>query len=407
MTPIVSQDPLQELGPASRGRIYAELREQRPVCWSPAHSAWVMTRYADVRSVLLHPEVLPVDVMPFLDSLSRRGNLDLSSLIRFSTSLSLLTRPPNHEGLRKMLAKALGGIRRINLTELLERRANLLLDRGEQDGVIDLAAGYSRKLALFVISTFLGVPEEDVPALGDLAFDLMAIFEAFLPSVRMLTVLNNSAAALMDYFERLIRARRRNPGDDGASLMVALADEQLQCSDEELAGYCTFFFIAAEETTSAGIAGACHILLQRPDLRERLCRDPALIPAAARELLRLVTPVQYVMRQLRIDTQVGGQLIPAGEVALLVLGAANRDPAAFPDPDEPVIERSGPESMVFAPGPYRCVGGQLAAFELELAVRKLIERPEIRFIGEAPVWTERRNISPLKHLKVTFEKQDR
>jgi cytochrome P450 len=395
-------DPLRELGPFTRHRIYAELRERLPIYWSSTHAAWILTRYEDVVGILTNPDALALDVMPFLQSLSRRGNLDLSSLLKFCSSLSLLTRPPNHDALRRVLAQALGGIMRMNLPEILEERAELLLERGKQSGSIDLAAGYGRALPLFVISRFLGVPEDDVPKLGELAFDLIAVFEGALPTVGGLTKLNRSAAALMDYFRDLIDSRRRNPGHDGASLIVELADKQLRCSDDDLAGYCTFFFIAAEETTAAGISGAVLTLLQHPELRAQISGDRSLLPQTARELLRLGSPVQYVFRQMRVDTQVAGQLIREGEATMLILGAANRDPAVFPNPDEPELNRSGPESLVFAPGPYRCIGAQLAAFEVELAIRKVLERPSLRLSADAPIWAERRNISPLKRLTAHF-----
>jgi hypothetical protein len=314
----------------------------------------------------------------------------------------LLTRPPRHDSFRRLLAQALSGIRRLNLPELLERRADLVLERGERDGAIDLAGGYGRALALFVIGSFLGVPEDDLPELNVLAVDLWAVFERILPSVNTLIRLDKAAAALMDYFARLIESRRQNPADDGASLLVRLADEQLRCSNEELAGYCTFFFIAAEETTATAISGAALMLLQRPGWRAQLASDPARIPQAVRELLRLASPVQYVARQLRVDIQISGQLIRAGDAILLMLGAANRDPAAFPNPDEPELDRSGPESLVFAPGPYRCIGAQLATFEVEVAVRKLLERPRIQLSPDPPIWTDRMNIAPLQRLPAYF-----
>jgi pimeloyl-[acyl-carrier protein] synthase len=400
--PTRSYDPLRELDPANREGIYAELREKTPVYWSSVHGAWILTRYADVSAILRHPDALPLSVLPFVQSLCQRGNLDLSSLLGFRSSLSLLMGPPRHDAVRPVLAQALAGIRRLNLPELLERRADLLLESGERDGSIDLAEGYGRALALFVIGSFLGIPEEDLPELSGLAVGLIAIFERTLQSVSALIRLNKCAAALQDYFARQIALRRQNLAEDGTSLLVRLADERLGCSSEELAGYCTFFFIAAEETTSAAISGAALLLLQRPALRAQLAGDPSRLSHAVRELLRLVSPVQYVGRQLRVDIQVAGQFIRAGEPILLMLGAANRDPAAFPNPDEPELGRTGPEALVFAAGPYRCIGAQLATFEVEVAVRKLLARPRLQLSPQAPIWIDRRNIAPLKRLQADF-----
>lgn len=400
--PVLSHDPLRELGPATRDRIYAELREQMPVYRSSVFAAWVLTRYADVTKVLRHPDALALEMASFLQSVSQRGNLDLSSLIQFCSSVSLLTRPPRHDVVRRVLTQALGRIWRMNLPDLLERRADQLLAAGERDGSIDLACGYGGPLARFVIGTFLGVPEHDLPQLAVLARDLIVVLERTYSSMSTLIKLNRSAAALIDYFVGLIALRRQNSRDDGTSLMVKLADEQLGCSDQELAGFCTFFFIAAEETTAASISGAALILLQHPSLRAQLFSDSSRLPQAVGEMLRLMSPVQFVARKLHSDVNLGGQLVRAGDPIVLMLGAANRDPAAFPNPDEIELNRNGPESLVFVVGPYRCIGAQLATFEIELAIRKLLERPHIR-LSQAPVWADRMNIAPLLQLQACFE----
>jgi cytochrome P450 len=329
--------------------------------------------------------------------------LRLSKLLAFVSSLSLLNRPPRHEAIRRMLAQALAGVRNFNLAASLEHRADEILSAGARNGKIDLAADYGRALALFVIGTFLGIAEEDVCELGALGADFMAIFERQLPSVSMLMKLNDCAGALMTYFADLIAAKRQNPADDGISLIVRLSDEALACSDEELAGHCTFFFIAAEETTGAAITSAAHTLLQRPGLQGALRADRSRIGDAARELLRLASPVQYVARQLRSDIRIADQLIPAGDALILMLGSANRDPAAFPDPDEPHLDRRGPDSLVFAAGPYRCVGAQLATFEMEVAIRNLLAWPALRLSHQPPIWTDRMNIAPIRRLEAVFQ----
>ncbi len=398
-------DPLLGLHPANREAIYRELRERMPAYRSAVHAGWVLMRYADVNAVLRHPDALALDAMPFLQSLADRGAVRLPKLLSFVSSLSLLNRPPRHEAIRRMLARALAGARSETLPEMLDHRASEILSLGERDGKIDLAADYGRTLALFVIGTFLGIPEEDVSELGTLGADFMAIFERQLPSVSMLRKLNDGAGALMTYFADLIAAKRQNPGDDGISLIVRLSDEVLACSDEELAGHCTFFFIAAEETTRAAITSGAHMLLQRPGLQVALRADPSRVADASRELLRLASPVQYVARQLRSDIRIAGRLIPAGEALILMLGSANRDPAAFPDPDEPDLDRRGPDSLVFASGPYRCVGAQLAALEMDVAIRNLLAWPGLRLSEQPPLWTDRMNIAPIRRLDAVFEPQ--
>jgi cytochrome P450 len=397
----VSTDPLAGLNAANRYGRYRYLREHMPMYHSVLHSGWVVSRFADVNEVLLHPEAMALDVTPFLEAFAQRSTVDVSSLLCFCSSLSLLNRPPLHDDVRRTLAQSLGGIVRMGLPQLVSQRAEQLLDDGERCGSINLADGYGRAIALFTMGAFLGIPEQDLPMLGALARDFMAIFERIILSVSGMSELNRCAAALTEYFIPLLRARRRAPGEDGLSMIVRLADERYQPSDEQLAQNCLFFFTAAEETTSAAISAAALTVLQRPALRARLCQDPAL-RGVAQELLRLASPVQYVARQMRRDCDIAGQKVSAGESLILLLGSANRDPAAFPDPDDPVFDRTGPRSVVFAAGPYTCVGAQLATLEVEAALRALLARPHLELSALPPVWSGRMNISPLRELHAVF-----
>ncbi|GAC1305151.1 MAG: biotin biosynthesis cytochrome P450 [Steroidobacteraceae bacterium] len=395
-------DPLADLNAANRYVIYQELRERMPVYWSTVHSSWVITRYGDVSGILRHPESLALEVMPFLRELSRRGDLDLSHLMRFCGSLSLLTRPPRHDAVRGALAQALGGVRRLNLHEMLDERADRLLDEGERLGSIDLAENYGRALSLFAIATFLGIPEEDLPRLTEPASVFVTLFEYTPPSVRTLTQLDRCAAELSAYFTTLLATRRQSPGTDGLSLLLRSADERFGPDDAEFAENCSFLFSEAMEATATAISSAALMLMQRPAARAQLYATPSLLPAAVQEMLRLASPIQFVGRQMRSDVEIAGQRIPAGAPVLLMLGAANRDSAAFPDPDTPMFDRAGPKPLTFALGPYTCAGAQLASLEIEIALRKLLDRPRLQLAPSPPVWSSRRNIAPLQQLPACF-----
>ncbi|HEY1615386.1 MAG TPA: cytochrome P450 [Rhizomicrobium sp.] len=402
---VPASDPLSGLRPNARTAVYRALLRESPVHWSRAHAAWVLMRYGDVSLVLRHPQALALKVAPFLEKLSRRGNADLTSLLAFTSSLSLMMRPPRHDVVRRLFAQVMGNFRRSKLPGLLEARADTLLLAGTKDGSIDLARGYGRELALFTIGTILGIPAQDLSNLGDIGGGLIAIFDRMLPSMSRMAELNRAAAMLIEYFERLIADRRRMPQDDGLSAMLSLATGELACSDQELAGFCSFFFIAAEETTAAALAAAAFALLDDGDLRARLTRDHTKIAGFAREILRLSSPVQYVAREAGIDLDIGGQAIRAGQGIVLMLGAANRDPDVFPEPDTLDVDRAGPEPLAFAAGPYRCIGAQLATFEIELATTRLLEWPNLFLSPEAPVWEERMNIAGLRRLTACFSRE--
>jgi pimeloyl-[acyl-carrier protein] synthase len=397
-----SHDPLRGLNSANRYEVYAGLRERLPIYWSSVHPAWIVTRYVDVNTVLRRPDAVPVDPSKHLLPLARRGGIDLSSLLRFCDSLVFFAQPPRHDAIRRVMAQTLAGIRSLDVPQLLGGNADRLLDAGQRAGTIDLAGGYGKVLPLIVGATFLGIPQEHISQLSGLADDLIGIFEFSVPSISILKKLNRCAGELADYFSSMIIARRRIPADDGASLIIRLADEQLHCDDEELAYYCLNFFLAAEATTGAAISSAALTLLQNPSLSAQLRADPALFPVAVSEFMRLATPVQFVARQLPVDIELAGQLIPAGDPVMLILGSVNRDPAAFPNPNEPLLDRSEPKPLSFAAGPYSCIGIQLATLEVEVAMRRLLERPSLRLASEPAVWSPRRNFAPLERVPACF-----
>jgi cytochrome P450 len=184
---------------------------------------------------------------------------------------------------------------------------------------------------------------------------------------------------------------------------VRLAGETFACSDNELAGYCAFFFTAAAENTSIAISAAAVMLLQRPQLRARLQADRLLVPAAVREFLRLAAPVQFVVRQSKKDIGLAGLTIRAGEPMVLMLGAANRDPDAFANPDEVDLDRSGADALSFSAGPHRCLGAQLATLEMEIAIRAILDNPRLRLSSQVPVWAPRMNIAPLERADACFD----
>jgi cytochrome P450 len=396
-------DPLRGLNPLNRNEIYRELRANAPVYWSTLHTGWVLTRYADVAAVLRHPDVAALDAMAFFESVCRRGGLDLPRFLEFMSSMSFLRERSRHDAIRRLLTQLLAELRRTDITAMIERRADDLLEQGERNRTIDLAQGYGKSIALFTAGTLLGLPEEDVSELGRLAGELTTVFERSMPSVSTLRKLETHAASMLDYFGRQVLSRREHPGQDGVSRLVRLAGEHLVASDSELAGYCAFFFTAAAENTAIAISASALMLLQNPQLRIRLRDDPLLVPAAVRELVRLVTPAQFVVRQSKSDLDVGGQTIRAGQAIILMLGAANRDPEAFPNPDEIDLDRSGPEALSFSVGAHRCLGAQLATLELEVAVRAILNHPRLRLSSDAPVWAPRMNIASPEHVSACFD----
>jgi|SRR5215469_10015569 len=400
--PVLNSDPLSSFAPHQRADAYKRLLAGPPVYWSSVQAGWVLSRYADVSAMLHHPDALVLKVAPFIAEVGKRGNIDIADLHAFSASLSLLMRPPHHDKTRRLLAQVLGNFRRTELPAQLEAKARQLLEEGARNGSINLGAGYGRALPMFVASFILGIPESDHHEIDGACAALIGTFDRLFPSLSQMKALNGVAGTMMRYFERLIAQRRRSPGDDGLSRMIELSSAENLCSDRELAGFCSFFFIAAVETTASAIACGARMLVDRPELAEGLRRDASLLPAFASEILRLSSPVQYVAREAGRDFHIGGHSIPAGAGIVLMLGPANRDPEAFPSPDELNLDRTGPEPLAFAAGPYRCIGSHLATFEIQLAAKELLAWPQLRLSSETLVWSDRLNVARLDRCIANF-----
>jgi cytochrome P450 len=341
--------------------------------------------------------------MAFFESVCRRGGLNFPRFLEFMSSMSFLSERSRHDAIRRLLTQLLAELRRTDIATSIERRADELLKQGEAKGTIDIAAGYGKSMALFTAGTLLGLPEDDVSELGHLAGELTTVFERSMPSVSTLRKLEARAASMLDYFGRQVLSRRHKPGEDGISRLMRLAGAQLASSDSELAGYCAFFFTAAAENTAIAISASALMLLQDTALRVRLRGDRSLVPAGVREFVRLVTPAQFVVRQSKSDLEVGGQTIRGGQAIILMLGAANRDPEAFPNPDEIDLDRSGPEALSFSTGTHRCLGAQLATLELEIAIRAILDHPRLRLSSESPVWAPRMNIASPERIEACFD----
>ena len=398
----LSPDPLADLTPETLVTTYARLREAAPVHWSRYFGGWVLTRHADAVTVLGDPTFLADDPIARFDRLEKRGGVSLPNLRTLLTDVPFYTNPPRHLLLRRFLSRL---FQLLELTEVrgrLAERADALMSAARQAGGINLVAGFGNDLALFVMSTALSLPFEDCVAVAGNFHEVARNFELEPKPLRELRRTEAGVGVVLDYFERLVVERRGGPEEDGFSLLVRLGDRELGMNDRELAGFCTFVFMGGQETTGTGIPHAAVMLLERGDVRARLAAKPGKIAGAARELLRLAAPFQYVARIASRDGEIGGQAIAAGERVNIILGAANRDPAAFLDPDAIDIDRQGPDSLAFGHGAYRCLGMAVAHMETEVALAALLANPDLRLVPGSVVWDTRTRVPALTRAWAEF-----
>ncbi|MFF0433614.1 cytochrome P450 [Streptomyces sp. NPDC004327] len=285
--------------------------------------------------------------------------------------------PPRHTRLRALVTPPLGAGPVAALRPRIRRIARRLADPLVARDGVDLVAEFAAPFPLLVISGVLGVPQERQAWFREQALALQrAGGTRGDRSGAGMAVAERAAGALDAFFRRELDARR-GPGRDRGDLLSALAraaDEGTALSPEEQSATCIHLLTAGHETTTGLIGKAVLALLARPGLRDGLRADPGLWPAAVDEFLRHDPPVQMVTRWAWRDTALAGCPVRAGDRLVLVLGAAGRDPARFPDPDRLDIHREAARHCAFGLGVHYCAGAGLARAEAETGLAELLDR---------------------------------
>ncbi|MEV6277900.1 cytochrome P450 [Nocardia sp. NPDC051832] len=359
---------------------YARLRAEAPVYHSAEPELWIVSRYADVRTVLRDPERFSSEVGG-LESDPFNPGLDLPKwltgiLSRISAVRVLLTSdPPDHTILRRKVGRAFTP-RRMAAWEPRIRAitARLVDDMLAVDRSADLVRDLASPLPTTVIAELLGVPTERNDDFKRWSDDLINGLLTGGPRIPMF----RSAIAISWFFLRTIRHRRRDPGDDLISLLIT-GDGDEALTQWELVTFCILLLAAGNETTTNLIANAMLAVFDRPALRQQLCANPELAAAVIAEALRFDGPGQGLMRVTRTEVTLSDTVIPAGAYVIPLLGSANRDPEHWPDPDEFLLNRPNiNEHLAFGSGIHYCIGNALARIEATAALEEIARRlPDI------------------------------
>ena len=380
---------------------YRALRSAAPV-WKSPLGAWVLTRYDDIATLLKDGSFVHDFAGEISDTRKRRGILE--EPVYASLGRSMLVRdPPDHTRLRGLVARAFTARRVEEMRPGIEAIVKKLLDAAIPNGKMDLIEDFSHTLPVIVICDMLGLPEEDRgPFLSGYRISGRAIDPV--PMTREeLDEANSNTMRGRAYFGKLFERRRAEPGDDLTSALLQVRDEQDgRLSDDELYSNISLLFAAGHETTANLIANGMLALLRNRGEWERLVADPALAGSAVEEILRYDSSVQLTTRKASKDVEIGGQKIARGEDIICLLGAGNRDPQAFEDPEKLDISRKNVRPLSFGGGVHTCLGAQLARIEAEVAFRELAKRlPHIQLDDpENPVWKPTITLRRLESLPV-------
>ncbi|GAA3873787.1 cytochrome P450 [Streptomyces lacrimifluminis] len=380
---------------------YEELRRSDDLFWDRRTGAWIATGHAVVSSAAGHPGLSSVRY-PDIEAVPE----ELRPLARVLSRQMLYNDAPDHPRLRALISKAFAPRAVAALRARIVEAVDLIIARAAPTGRMDIVADLARPLPLTIICDLLDVPEADRAAVAAWSEPVAeAIGNSRLDADRNREA-SQSMADMLAYLRDLLTRQDTPPAPDTLRAMVTAQAGNTDQDLDELLANCALLLIAGHETTTHFIGNATLALLRHPDAADQLRRRPELMPAAVEELLRYDAPVQLMLRRARHDLDLSGRRIAEGQTVLLVCGAANRDPAVFPDPHTLDFERagSGGRHMAFGHGPHFCLGAALARLEGAIVLEALLTRlPDLRLDGtEAPRWQRSLNFRGLTRLDVAF-----
>jgi len=378
--------------------MYHRLRAEDPVHHSPL-GFWVLTRYADVLAMLRDPRLIKEPIAAFVAA--RFGVAVPPGL-----GLSMLDRdPPDHTRLRGLVSKAFTPRALERLRPEIQQIVDGLLDEVRARGSMDLIEEFAYPLPVRVICEMLGVPVKDHERFKAWGLDIARGLDAIMlpPDSPVGQRSVSGRRALAEYFRELIAERRAAPRDDMLSALIAAEEAGDTLNEEELLATCILLLVAGHETTVNLIGNGTLALLRHPAELRKLRERPGLIGTAVEELLRFDGPVQRTARIPSEDITIGGQTIGKGEMVMPFLGAADRDPTQFPDPDRLDITRSDNRHIAFGMGIHFCLGAPLARMEGQIAINTLLARlPRLTLATDQPRFRQSLTLRGLEALPVSF-----
>lgn len=380
------------------------LREMSPVLWSSAVGGWILTGYDHIVVTFKDTDSYgnAHRLTRALDHLEPELQDQLEPFRRHYSILGLIhADPPDHTRIRRLVLKAFTPPVIEAMRPRIQEIVDGLLDQLEDDGTVDLIERFAFALPINVLATILGVPHSDSRLFRRWADDILAFQGRNKPEAAALLRAQDAVFEAREYLADLILSKRAAPDGSVLSQLVSAEAEGDKLTMDELLSTTITLLVAGHETTTSLIGNGVLALMQHREHWDAIRGDPTLIPQAVEEVLRFESPVARQPRLIRRDVELGGQTLRAGDIAFQMLGAANRDPAHFMDPDAFDIRRDPNRHIAFGLGPHFCIGAPLARAEGQIAFATLSARfPELE-LGEAPHWDlQKPNSRVLRELPV-------
>jgi cytochrome P450 len=364
---------------------YRALREHDPVHRMPDGS-YFLTRYDDCETLYKDAKTFSSDKK--VEFLPKFGP---SLLFEHHTTSLVFNDPPLHTHVRRAISGALSPRAIAEMEPGLVALVDRLLDRMAGKSQVNLIADFAAAIPVEIIGNLLGVPHEERGPLRGWSLAILGALEPVLTEAQMQAG-NDAVREFLAYLKVLTSERRRNPGDPEHDVLTRLINgehEGRKLTETELLQNCIFILNAGHETTTNLIGNALHVLTQWPQEKQRLRDDPRLMKTAVEEVLRFESSNQLGNRRVVADTMVGGVAMKEGDLITICIGAANRDPKHFPDPDRFDVGRTPNRHLAFASGIHACAGMNVARLEGRIAIERFLQRfPGYRLDG-APVRSPR------------------
>ncbi len=382
--------------------LYARLRTEDPVHWDSFLHAWVVTKYPDVIRVLHH---FSANRTPTPEQLSAMNLSALNPIAKVMVRQMLFLDPPDHTRLRALASAAFTPSRMERLRSHIQEIADSLLDgiiaRG---GRMDLIADFAAPLPAIVTAEMLGVPVADHEKLKDWSADFAEMLGNFQHNPERFPRVLQSVESMGKYFRAAMKEQREHPRDGLIHAMMTAEVDGGKLSDEEIVANLIVTMVGGQETTTNLIGNGMLTLLHHRAEMEQLRADSSIIASAVEELLRYESPSQHTARLAPEDLEMGGKQIRKRQAVIAVMGAANRDPERFPDPDRLDLTRQDNRHVAFGWAAHFCFGAPLARIEGQIAFETLLRRlPDLALESGAPVaWRPNLGLRGLTALHVTF-----